>query len=95
MLDMHLQKTWEFDGFRTVNTKSLFVGMKCVVSGKIIGSVTDSPHYLFARECLYGERVCPSRGYRDYSHYVEINPHPCTNTVSRRFLSIPTPTRWK
>lgn len=75
----YLRDDYECWRYVTVDSDRLFVGLRlCQGDRTQYVPVTETPHYVFARHVLLGDRIRPVSGYADYSHYRSVLPHPCT-----------------
>lgn len=87
-LPAFLQSTFQLDRFCTINITYLRVGVKQLVSGKIrYVSVDETPHYMFVRYILQGTQPTAAQGYRDYTHYISVHPHSCTEEAYRELIA--------
>ena len=75
----HIGRDVQIQGLRTVRIEQLYVGLLPIVGGFArYVPVNETPHFAFVQHVLAGDHVRSVHGYRDYAHYISINPHPCT-----------------
>ena len=85
-----LYKCFKFSSFRNVNLDIIFVGLLPIGGGRAkYVPVTETPHFMLARYILLGESIETVRGYKDYAHYIAVNPRiNAENNFSKLIKSI-------
>ena len=88
MIPEFLARRFIIDGLRVVDVDRLYVGL-LPLAGSAINyvSIYDTPHFLFVRHILHGAPVQPISEYVDYSHYITVHSHPCTEQHFRELIT--------
>jgi hypothetical protein len=72
---------------RKVKLSTLYVGLISIDSGVLqYVPVTQTPHYYFVRQELFGEKIGPVSEYRNYQHYADVNAHACSQDNFKRLI---------
>jgi hypothetical protein len=76
-----------FDDFDLVDIINLYVGLVSVSGDCVVYvPVYNTPHYVFVRNVIYNEDICPAAGYQNYKHYLKTNPSACSERQFMRLI---------